>query len=179
MPIPPRLNSEHNRLVPVQQDAALDVPADRSGQNYFLQITAFLNELFNGIAVRDACDVLLDDGTIIEDFGDVVASCADEFYATVEGLMIGLRPNECRQERMVNIDDPPGIGLDEIIRENLHVAREDDEVDFVAIKLGANLGLGCLLIVPIYGDKKKWNAVEVGDALTVGVVRQNARNLAG
>src|SRR5207253_6750868 len=68
-------------LVPVEQDAVLDVPADSAGEDHLFQVAAFLQQVVEGIAVGDAHDILLNDGTVIEDFGDVMAGGADELYA--------------------------------------------------------------------------------------------------
>jgi hypothetical protein len=70
------------------------VPADGAGEYDFLEVAAFADEVFDRVAVGDADHVLLDDGAVVEDFGDVVAGCADQLYAALEGLMVGASADE-------------------------------------------------------------------------------------
>jgi len=44
---------------------------------------------------------------------------------------MGLCPEKGRQERMMDIDDPLRIARDEIRRKNLHVASQNDQINFV------------------------------------------------
>ena len=74
------------------------MPAHRSGEDDLFQIAALLDEVFNGIAVRDANNILLDDGPVVEDLGDVMAGSADQLDAASERLMVRSGPNECRQK---------------------------------------------------------------------------------
>ena len=47
------------------------------------------------------------------------------------GSVVRLGPNKGRQERVVDVDDAVREGVAELIRDYLHVAREDDEVDLL------------------------------------------------
>ena len=67
---------------------------------------------------------------------------ADEFYAGVVGLLMGLAADEGRQERMMDVDNLLRVAGDEIAREHLHVPREDDEVDIIFLQQGQLLGFG-------------------------------------
>ncbi len=73
------------------------MPADGAGENDFFEVAAFTDEVFDSIAVGDADHVLFDDGTVVEDFGDVVAGGADQLYAAFEGLMVRAGTDEGRQ----------------------------------------------------------------------------------
>src|SRR5882672_10473959 len=119
--------------VPVEQDPVVDVPADGPGQDDFFEVAALLDEVFDGIAVRDPDDILLDDGAVVEYLGNVVAGGADQLYAPLEGLVIGFRAHEGGQEGMVNVDDAVREGGDELVGEHLHVTREHGEVGFVLV----------------------------------------------
>ena len=68
-----RVLLEHHRLVPIQQHAVFDVPADGAGEHNFFKIAAFLNEIIHRVAVGDARNVLLDNRAIVEHGGHVVA----------------------------------------------------------------------------------------------------------
>lgn len=89
-----KTGSEDHRLVAVKKNAVFDVPADGAGQDDLLQVAAFANEILDGVAMRDADHVLLDDGTVVEDFADIVTGRADQFDAALKGLMVGLGANE-------------------------------------------------------------------------------------
>ena len=76
-----------------------------SGQHLALELAPLLNELVYVVFVADPTDVLLDDGALVELFGDIVRRRADDFDAALEGLMIRARADERRQERVMNVDD--------------------------------------------------------------------------
>lgn len=90
--------SENYGLIPVKKNTAFDVPADGAGKDDLFKIAAFADEIFDGVAVRYADHVLLDDGTVIEYFSDIVAGRADQFDATLEGLVVWPGTNECGQK---------------------------------------------------------------------------------
>src|SRR4030067_2803211 len=69
---------EHARLVGVHQYAVVQVPFHRARQHHFFQIRAFLDQVVEGVAMRDARHVLFDDGAVVERFGDVMRSRADQ-----------------------------------------------------------------------------------------------------
>ena len=71
--------------------------------------------------------VLLDDGAIVENFGDVMAGGADEFHTAFESLMMRFAADKRRQERMMDVDDVVRrILADKIPGQNLHVTRQND-----------------------------------------------------
>lgn len=105
------------------------MPADSAGEDEALQVTALLNEVRELVVLRDAGDVLLDDGAFVEGLGDIVAGGADEFDATSEGGVVGTGSGEGREEGVVDVDDALGIGADKLWGQNLHVASEDNHVD--------------------------------------------------
>ena len=74
------------------------MPADGARKNDFLEVAAFADEVFDSVAVGDANYILFDDGTVVEDLGHVVAGCADQFNAALEGLMVGPGADEGGQK---------------------------------------------------------------------------------
>src|ERR1700749_3062984 len=86
---------ENDGFIAVEQDAVFDVPADGSGEDYLFDVAALFYEVLDRVAVRDAFDALLDDGAVVEDFGDIVGRGTDDFYAAVEGLLVRLCADEC------------------------------------------------------------------------------------
>ena len=53
-------------------------------------------EVFDLVAMGDTGNVLVDDGTVVKDFSDVMAGGADEFHAAGERLVIGPCTDEGR-----------------------------------------------------------------------------------
>ena len=56
----------------------VEVPADGAGEDDAFEVAAAGDEVFDLVAVADAGDVLLNDGAVVEEVGDVVAGGADE-----------------------------------------------------------------------------------------------------
>ena len=92
--------------------------------------------------MRDPRHILLDDGTIVENRGCVVAGGADELDSARMRRVIGPCPGERGQKRMVHIDDRRRILRDERWRKNLHVPRKDYELDAVLFQQFTLLRLG-------------------------------------
>ena len=75
----------------------------------------------------NADDILLDDGAIVENLGNVMTGGADKFHTTLEGLMMRFAADKRRQERMMDIDDVVRrILANKIQGKNLHVTRQND-----------------------------------------------------
>src|SRR6266481_5735088 len=92
---------EDYSFVAVEQDAVFDVPADGPGEYYLFDVAALLHKVLDCVAVRYTLDTLLDDGAVVEHFGDIVSGSADDFHAAVEGLLMGLGADESGQKGMV------------------------------------------------------------------------------
>ena len=69
-----------------------EVPLHGAREDHALQVAALLDERGKLVVLRDAGDVLLDDGAFVEGFGDVMAGCADELDAAFEGRVVGFAP---------------------------------------------------------------------------------------
>ncbi len=156
----------------------IQMPGDRAGQDYPLQIAAFADEIFHLFAMGDAHYVLFDDGAIVQRRGHVVAGGADQFYAAVKGRVVGTRAYECRQERMVNVDDPRRISRDEFGRQDLHVAGQHDQVD-AGIRQQAQLRFfGGAPVGRIDRDVVEFDSVESRKRLSIRVIADDQRNRA-
>src|SRR5260370_15292028 len=101
---PRPLIHEHHGLAAVEDDAILQVVADRARQHTALDITALASEIVGRIAMADALDVLIDDRTFIEVASDVMRGGADQLDAALVRLVIRPRALETRQKRVMDID---------------------------------------------------------------------------
>jgi len=72
-----RALDEYHRLVLVNQDAVFQVPAHGPGEHDLLQVAALAHHVLNRIAIGNAHQVLLDDRTLIQTRGDIVAGGAE------------------------------------------------------------------------------------------------------
>ena len=79
--------------------------------------------------VIDAGDVLFDDRALVEIGCHVVRGRADQLHAAIEGLLIGPRALESRQERVVDVDRSAGQRGARLVGEDLHVPGQHDEMD--------------------------------------------------
>lgn len=70
------------------------MPANGSREDKPLKVAALLNEVGELVVLRDAGDVLLDDGAFIEDLGDVMAGRSDQLDAASEGRVIRTRDKD-------------------------------------------------------------------------------------
>ena len=127
----------------------------------------------------DADDILLNDGAIVEYLSNVVSGGADQLDAPLEGLVVGLGAHERGQERMVNVDEVfRAHGGNELVREHLHVAREDNET----ASMFADERDLLLFRLPLVFFRDRYDevrdAVEIGDALVVGMVGNDQRYIA-
>jgi hypothetical protein len=129
--------------VAVDQDAALAVPVDGASQRQALGVAADGDELVGAGTVIDADDVLLDDRSLVQIGGDVVGGGAHEFHSAAMGLVVRLGSGEARQEGVVDVDGPAFQPLAQVVREHLHGAGEDDEIDTVFLHQGQQPGF-CL-----------------------------------
>lgn len=138
---------------------------------------AFVFDVVGGVVADvDVEDVLEDDGSFVEDFGDEVGGAAGDAHAAFVGLFVGCGAWEVGEEGGVDVDDFVAEGLDDVWGEDLHVAGEEDEVDLVAgegvqepFHVGEFVGGG----LPLEGEAGVFD-----DGFEVGVVGQDADDLA-
>jgi len=106
-----------------------DVIADASGEGIALGVSAQAHEVLSGVEMLNAFDFLLDDGTSIEIFGDIVTGSTDKFNPTIVGLAVGVCTDEGGKEGVMNVDNFAAELSAEPIRKDLHEASEDGELD--------------------------------------------------
>ncbi len=104
------------------------MPPDRPGQDRLFQILSLSNQVLQIIPVGDPGDVLLDDRPLIELLRHVMGGGPDHLHPAREGLLVGLSPDEGRQEAVMDIDDRAGIGSKKSAREDLHISGQHDEI---------------------------------------------------
>lgn len=129
---------EDNCLVPIDQYASLHMPANGSGQDCALNVTANLNQVSWRVRMCDPFDALLDNWTFIQIRGYVVRRSPDDFHPAIIGLIVWAGAFETRQERMVDVDTTPAQFCAKLGAENLHVARKNHKIDFKVGDEGAN-----------------------------------------
>src|ERR1035441_8848978 len=67
----PPASVEDDGLPSIQQHAIVEMPAHGAGEHNLLQVASLLHQVMHGVAVRDARDLLFDDGAFVEHLGDV------------------------------------------------------------------------------------------------------------
>ncbi len=165
-------------FVSVAKNAALEMPADGAGEDDAFEVASAGDEVFDLVAVGDASYVLLNDGAVVKDGSDVVAGCANQFDSAGVGGMVRARADESRQERVMHVDDGGRVTGHEFWGENLHVAGEDDELDFEIGEQGQLAGFRIGARGRGHGDVFEADAVECGQLFSVAVVRDEDRDLA-
>src|SRR6185503_21027014 len=70
-----------------------------------------------------------------------VRSSSNELHTAATCLVIRLRAGEGREERVMDVDDAVAEPGDERRAQDLHVAREDDEIDLVLLEARLDLSL--------------------------------------
>lgn len=106
-----------------------EVGANGPCQNDRLEVSSFPRELGHRVAVGHTCDLLVEDRSFVEFFGHVVRGGPDQLHTPVMSLAVGVGSDEGREERVMNVDDPRSIGVDQDGRQDLHVAGQHHEID--------------------------------------------------
>ena len=91
-----RGESEHDGLVPVDQNSILHMPTYRPRKHNFFKVTSFANQIVDRVAMGNANDILFNDGAVVEHFGHIVAGGTDQLHSALKRLVIGLRADERR-----------------------------------------------------------------------------------
>src|SRR6187549_1021111 len=105
------------------------VPAYGPRQHDLLQVPALSDQVWHGIAMRAADDVLLDDRALVEICRRVVSRRPHELHPPFSSLVVGLTAHERGQERMMDVDDAFWELANESRTEHLHVTGEHDQID--------------------------------------------------
>lgn len=170
---------EDDRSVAVHEDAALRMEADGLCEDAAFHVLAERHHVGRGVGVGDAGDVLLDDRALVEVSGHVVGGRADQLDAALVGLRVGARTLEGGQEGVVNVDDAALHGAADLVGEDLHVARQDDELNILGGDEVEELALRLGLRVLRDGDVEEGDAVELGDGRQVRVVADDRDDVDG
>ena len=104
---------------------------------------------------------------------------ADQLDAAIVGLRVGARTLEGGQEGVVDVDDAALHGAADLVGEDLHVARQDDELNVLGGDQVEELALRLGLRVLRDGDVEEGDAVELGDRRQVRVVADDRDHVNG
>jgi len=170
---------EDDGAVAIDEGAVVDVVADAAGEGGAFAVSAEAGEVCGGVEVLYAFDFLVDDGSGVEVGGDVVAGCADEFDAALVGLLVGVCADEGGEEAVVDVDDAAGVGVAEVVREDLHEACEDDEFDVLLVDEVADLLEAGEALVAVHFDEVEGDVGVLGDGLAVGSVADDRGDFDG
>ena len=134
-PCAPRAQAlaEDDRAAAAQQHAMLEMRLDRATQHPALGILPLRDQIVDAVGMIDDRDVLRDDRPLVEIGRHVMRSGADHLHAAIIGAMIGVRALEAGQETVVDVDHAPIQPTAQRIGQDLHVAREDDQIDLLLI----------------------------------------------
>ena len=151
--------------------------ADRAGQDDFLEIPAEADQILHGLAVAHPQDVLFDDRSGVERLGHVMARGPDYLDSSLAGGVVRPRSREGRQKGVVDVDDPVRVRRDELRREDLHVAGEDDEVDPFPVQERELFRFDGVAVVLRDGQDPELHAESLGHGLEFRVVPDDHRDL--
>ena len=107
---------------------------DGVGEHDLLQVLALQHQTLWRVLMRDARHILFDDRTGIQLSRHIVRRGTDDLHTALVGLMVGFRTDECRQERVVDVDDVVRVLGDHLVGDNLHIARQHDKRDVLLLQ---------------------------------------------
>ena len=129
-------------------------------------------EILGALAMVDAHDVLIDDRAVVELGGHVVGGRADQLDPALVRAPVGVGARERGQERVVDVDRGHLDALQELAAEDLHVAREHEQIGPARQQLEhRRLGPGLAVLLGHHGH------VVVGGAGGLGLCRADPRGL--
>ena len=127
--------------------------------------------------VRHALDRLLDDRAFVEVVGHVVRRGADDLHAARMRLRIGLGTLEARQEGVVDVDAAAGDAGAEGRCQDLHVAREHQQIGTAVLHQLQDLPFLHDPVGRVHRHEVVGQAVEFGELAHVLVVRDDAHDV--
>ncbi len=90
----------------------------------------------------DADDVLVDDRSVVELLGDVMGRCPDQLDTALARAAVRIGAGERGQERIMDVDRRHPHPLQEVAAEDLHIARQHQQLGIAAQELEqSHLGL--------------------------------------
>ena len=153
------------------------VPLHGTRQHLAFGVSPDGGQILDGFAVVHPGHVLLDDGAFVEGGRHVMGGGADQLHAALMGLVIRFGPFEAGQKAVVDVD---GTALEfsaQVVRENLHVARQHHEFglfcldDFQLARFGLRFGGSG------HGHVMERNVVAGGQLVEVPVVADDGAHV--
>ena len=89
---------ENDGAATLQEDAALGEVADCAGENAAFGVTACCTHFLRCVGMRDTYGFLLDNWAFVEVGCGEMRGCADDFYAALIGLFVGVCAFKTREE---------------------------------------------------------------------------------
>jgi probable blue pigment (indigoidine) exporter len=154
-----------------EEDTALGVGGDRTGQDDTLEVAADDAEVVGAVGMGHPRRVLVDDRALVEPGGHVVGGRPDHLHAPFPRLVVRPGAPEPGEEGVVDVDDPPRKRIAHRRRQHLHVAGEHHQLDLLLGDQGEQRGVGG--VTGLGGDREvvEGHAVALGERAEVRVVR--------
>ena len=112
----------------MDQDLIRKMPAEAACEGEPFAFAPESEQVGDAVGMLDADDFLIDDRAGIELGGDIMAGRADQFDTARVRFLIRVRADEAWEKGMMDVDDPSGHRVTERGRNDLHVAREHDQI---------------------------------------------------
>src|ERR1700688_4793780 len=164
----------HNLKVPLQYDvnglriSSVLLFKDAPGQRPFI------------VAIEHGHSLLHDDRSMIKFLIDEMHRAAGDFHSVSESLLLRFEPRKSRQQRGMDVENPPRKLLHEPWREQPHVPRQADQVHFVLLQSSDNFTIVFFARLTLrWNDQRLQSTLACScDTRCIGVVRNyngNAR----
>src|SRR6266568_817026 len=127
-----RPSGEDNRLVLMDDDPIVQMPAHRASEHRPLDMAAKPPQVVGRATVVDADNVLLDDGARVKLGGHVMRGRTDKLDAALGGGLVRVGADEGRKETVVDVDDRLRVRGEKPWRQDLHVPGEHHKIHFFA-----------------------------------------------
>ena len=140
-------------------------------------VLALRDLIFNCVGMVNDLDVLRDNWSFVQVRRDIMRGGTNHFDAPFIGPMIGLCALEPGQEAVVNVDDAAIELAAKLVGQDLHVAREDNEIDLLLFNHRKQF---CLLVqLCFWRDRQivKRNALMLCPTLPAHMIGNDARHI--
>ena len=149
-----------------------------SGENASFDVFSDALQVIGTRLVGDPFHILFDDGAFVQIHRGVVGGCSDHFHAPLPRSAVGIAALKGGQESVVDIDDPSGVAVDEILGKDPHVPGKDHQIDMVFVQLFQNLFFLFQFLPLHHGEAEIGDAEAVGDAFQIRVIADDEGDLA-
>ena len=142
------------------------------GEDAALDIATLAHEFLGGVAVVAVNNILCDNRAFVQVLGHIMRGGADQLDAPLKGALIGIGPHEGRQETVVDVDDALRIGPHNKRFQNLHVTRQDEEIDRLANQIEH---AALVLLALLFADRQMvlGDSIHLRQGLQVGMIAQD------